>query len=331
MKNEYNQILTILKRGHIALLETTLLRDENTIEDGMVRNLTELSNPNLLQSYQKGNPDTIACAYFPPERLILLGGGHIAIPVCEFASKTGFKVTVVDDRPKFANTRRFPDAKQVICDSFPNAIKTLVLTPNDYVAVITRGHKEDEACLKALLAGPLPAYVGLIGSKRRVSSLKEKLISEGFPDTLLNEIHTPIGLPIGAETPEEIAVSILSELIMVKRKRTPSHKKREAALSYDTTSFFETICSLTTPYAIVTITKTKGSTPRKAGSIMVVDQFANTYGSIGGGCSESQVITDARHLIGTGRYKKMTLELTSDFEEEDGMVCGGMMEVLIEG
>lgn len=330
MNQEYKTILDILKRSHIAVLETTLPKREGQVSD-MTRTLTEYDRYDFLTTYQRPSESTITFAYMPPERLILLGGGHIAMPVCEFAAKTGFEVVVVDDRPKFANTRRFPDASNVICDSFSSAIHNLSITQNDYVAVITRGHKEDETCIKALQKGTWPAYVGLIGSKRRVKSLKEKLISEGASASLLEDIHTPIGLSIGAETPEEIAISILSELIQVKRGQTPSRKKTDCALSYDTIGFFEQICSLTTPYAIVTITSTKGSTPRKAGSIMVVDQLANTIGSIGGGCSESHVITEARHMIGSGTYKLMTIELTSDFEEEDGMVCGGTMEVLIIG
>ena len=107
----------------------------------------------------------------PAERLILLGGGHIAQPLCRYAADLGFSVTVVDDRPSFANQARFPEADQIICNAFPASIQSLDIRGNDYVAVITRGHRYDADCLRAILAGTFPRYLGMIGSKRRVIAL----------------------------------------------------------------------------------------------------------------------------------------------------------------
>ena len=103
----------------------------------------------------------------PRERLIILGGGHIAQPLCEFAAKCDFAVTVVDDRMEFANEARFPLAKEVICDSFQDAIEKLRITAYDFVVVITRGHRFDADCLRALFRQREPAYLGMIGSRRR--------------------------------------------------------------------------------------------------------------------------------------------------------------------
>ncbi|MEG0388295.1 MAG: XdhC/CoxI family protein, partial [Niameybacter sp.] len=192
-------------------------------------------------------------------------------------------------------------------------------------------HQEDEICLETLLKGRWPAYIGLIGSKRRVSGLFERLIEKGYDKKKLNGIYTPIGLAIGAQTPEEIAISILSELIKVKRTVYPLKAKHNICFCYDTIEFLEQITSQKEPFAIVTILSTKGSTPRKAGAIMAVTNLGHTLGSIGGGCSENQVITVARNMIGSSSYKIVTLDLTNDFEEDEGMVCGGTMEVLIIG
>ena len=115
----------------------------------------------------------------PRERLILLGGGHIAVPVCEIASLLGFLVTVVDDRPSFANHERFPRSEAVICDSFENAIEHLNITASDYVCVLTRGHRWDAECLRRILSGTYPFYLGMIGSGRRVRGLLERLKEEG--------------------------------------------------------------------------------------------------------------------------------------------------------
>ena len=125
------------------------------------------------QNARKGLPASITVEadgvqytrnFLPRERLILLGGGNIAQPLCQYASDLGFDVVVVDDRPSFANAVRFPEASRILCDLFPAAIAQLAVQENDYVAVITRGHRYDADCLRVLLRGTLPRYLGMIGS-----------------------------------------------------------------------------------------------------------------------------------------------------------------------
>lgn len=116
----------------------------------------------------------------PKERLILLGGGHIAQPLCRYGADLGFAVTVVDDRPSFANHARFPESVEVICDAFPKALSDLRIHESDYVAVITRGHRYDADCLRNILSGTFPKYLGMIGSKRRVIGLFQLLRSVCF-------------------------------------------------------------------------------------------------------------------------------------------------------
>ncbi len=138
---------------------------------------------------EKGESVLVRRRFLPPQRLILLGGGHISQPLCKMAVEVEFDVAVVDDRPSFANSLRFPSASRVICDSFPKAIKELQITSFDYVAVITRGHKNDAECLRELLVGNMPFYLGMIGSKRRVTGLLELLAEEGLDKELLEQIH----------------------------------------------------------------------------------------------------------------------------------------------
>ena len=265
----------------------------------------------------------------PQERLLVLGGGHIALHVVEFAAKCGFSVIVADDRPDFANRARFPLAEQVICDSFENAIRSVKLTPYDYVVIITRGHRHDADCLRVLLPGVRTAYLGLIGSRRRVRGLMEMLADEGYSTERMEEICTPIGLPIGAITPQEIAVSILSELIAYKR--LPEHGRGRCCCDSDMEiATLRYLAENHEPKAIVTVIETKGSTPREAGAKMAVDPLGKVTGSIGGGCSEGAVIRDAVRIIGTGRYQTIDIDLTGDVAESDGMVCGGTMKVLVE-
>lgn len=154
------------------------------------------------------------------ERLLVFGGGHVALPVVKIGAMLGFSVTVVDDRISFANESRFPEADQIICKPFEDAFKeSLTLTDSDYIVIITRGHQYDYTCLEqALTSSAQPAYIGMIGSKRRVKGILEKLKGEGIPEESIEQIYSPIGLDIGGENPEEIAVSIMAEIIQVKRQ-----------------------------------------------------------------------------------------------------------------
>ena len=154
-----------------------------------------------------------------PARLVIVGGGHIGRSLCKIAAEAGFSVTVVDDRPEYANQERFPEADRVICGDFEETLEELPSDTNTYYVMVTRGHKQDEISLRTVLPRPW-AYVGMIGSKRRTSAVLQHLEEEGYPREALDRVHTPIGLDIGAETPEEIAVSIVAELIMVRRGGT---------------------------------------------------------------------------------------------------------------
>ncbi|MBW2435680.1 MAG: XdhC/CoxI family protein [Desulfobacterales bacterium] len=149
-------------------------------------------------------------------QLVICGAGHIALPLAQFSRKLGFQVTVIDDRSDFANLTRFPGCK-VIAEEFTVALRGMTFGPATYVVVITRGHEHDVDCLIEII-NKKTVYVGLIGSRRRVRIVLEALAEEGFPQERLNEVFTPIGLPIGAESPEEIALSIVSELVCVRRK-----------------------------------------------------------------------------------------------------------------
>ncbi|MDR0350080.1 MAG: XdhC family protein, partial [Coriobacteriales bacterium] len=155
--------------------------------------------------------------YSARPRLIVLGAGHIAAALVPMAAMAEFSVVVYDDRPSFANKQRFPEADKVICDGFTQLFKRLHIRETDYVVVVTRGHKHDQDCLAGILAGPEPAYTGMIGSRRRVAIVMDQLREAGLDTERIGRIHSPIGLKIGAVTPIEIAISIMAEIITVKR------------------------------------------------------------------------------------------------------------------
>lgn len=271
--------------------------------------------------------------YFPEPHLIILGGGHIAKPLAEFGSKAGFLVTVIDDRPSFANKERFPSAEKVICESFDKCFDLLNINESCFVVIVTRGHRHDMDCLRQVL-NYNTAYTGMIGSKRRVKGVMEQMLEEGYPKERIDGVNAPIGLDIGAITPEEIAFSIISQVISFRRlyDKTLGRKRKDKVNwpEFDRDVLEELSKDETSPKAIITIVATKGSVPRKAGAKMLVWPFGKILGSIGGGCSEGAVINSARDIIRNKGYMMQRIDMTADIAEEEGMVCGGIMDVVIE-
>lgn len=153
----------------------------------------------------------------PHPCLLILGGGHIAVPLTEMGNLLEFHVSVVDDRLSFANQTRFQSAQQVLCQDFEKAIQEFPFDTNTYVIIVTRGHRHDKTCLAEVLRRKKSAYIGMIGSRRKVAALIEDLRAEGFSEEELSNVYAPIGLDIGAQTPAEIAVSIIAEITMVRR------------------------------------------------------------------------------------------------------------------
>ena len=338
MGNIYQEILDQVTENHPAAVETVLSGPEGSISDGLKRRITE-AKPKTddkgrraasVSFIETPTEFVISEPILPPERLIILGGGHIALPLCDMGSRCGFSVCVVDDRPEFANYQRFPTAATVICDAFEKAIHELNITAFDYIVIVTRGHKSDADCLRTILPGTQSAYLGMIGSRRRVHGLLDMLLEEGFDPERLGQICTPIGLKIGAVTPDEIAVSIMAEVISYRRLSQYGSPERFCNDSDIELPVIRYLSENDDPKAIVTVVETKGSTPRGAGAKMAVSPLGKTTGSIGGGCSEAAVIRDAVKIIGTGRYRLIDIDMTGDVAETDGMVCGGIMRVLLE-
>jgi xanthine dehydrogenase accessory factor len=151
----------------------------------------------------------------PSPRLFIIGAGHVGFHLAKIAADVGFRIHVVDDREKFANTDRFPGA-EVVVEPIPTWLHRADLPSAAYVVVVTRGHQHDLDAMRALAARDLK-YLGLIGSRAKVARIYDALLEEGMPPECLQRVHAPIGLDIGAVTPAEIAVSILAELIAISR------------------------------------------------------------------------------------------------------------------
>ena len=278
----------------------------------------------------KGREKTFTRAFLPPARLILLGGGHVSLALSRYAADLEFNVTAVDDRPSFANAVRFPEAGMVICDAFPKAIHMLAITKYDFVCVVTRGHRHDAICLRALFSGEMPRYLGLIGSRRRTTELFALLEEEGVDRDKIARVHTPIGLPIGAETPKEIAISILAELISMRSSRQQVREAERLALASHEPELLNYLLDAKEPCALAVVVEKAGSTPVPTGAVMAVNQFGGIVGTVGGGCGEHEIVNYALETLRTGQPRLVTLDMSNDVAEEEGMVCGGNMRVWIE-
>lgn len=285
----------------------------------------------MLQMAETGkNKAVLIEPFIPKPRLIVFGGGHVAVPVAELGARVGFSVTVIDDRPVFANQNRFPKADSVICESFEKSFELVNLKSSDFVVIITRGHRYDGLVLRRVLKNDL-SYVGMIGSKRRVRAMMEELHNEGYPKEKLDAVNSPIGLEIGAITPDEIAISIVAQLISYKNVRVLKTRDKDFSFTeLDVEVTEEVSRESEVPRALVTILSSKGSVPRKAGAKMVAYLDGRTVGSIGGGCSEAGVLAKARDLMLDKGFMIEHVDMTGDVAESEGMVCGGVMEVLVE-
>ena len=159
--------------------------------------------------------------HLPPPELVIVGAGHVARPLCTVAAMLGFRVTVLDDRPEFATRERFPEAAEVRPADFGDPLRGVRIGARTYLVLVTRGHKYDFEALRDVLHRPeVPAYVGMIGSRRRTRAALEQLARDGVAEERLRAVHAPIGLDVNAETPEEIAVAIGAELVMARRGGT---------------------------------------------------------------------------------------------------------------
>ena len=148
--------------------------------------------------------------------LYIFGGGHISLPLAKMAKLAGLKVAVVDDRAEFANPQRFPEAELTLAEDFNTAFSRLQIGKSSYIVIVTRAHQSDELVLEQALGTPAK-YIGMIGSKAKCKAIFSHLLAKGIPQEQLDKVHAPIGLEINAQTPEEIAVSILAEMIKVRR------------------------------------------------------------------------------------------------------------------
>ena len=254
-------------------------------------------------------PSMIRKEWFCPQpRLILCGGGHVSREVAAFAHRLDFSVTVIDERAEAVTRERFPTAENRICDSYDDLEK--YLEEDACYVVVTPDHKADLQCVSTILPTRY-RYLGMIGSRKKVASTMENLKNAGFSQEKISSIFAPIGLPIGAVTPAEIALSILAQIIQEKNKTHAASTDKD-------------LLEVKEPGTLCIVVEKHGSAPRGVGSMMFVGQ-ETVLGSIGGGEPEYLAICHAKENPGFG-MKEYTLNNTAANGLD--MVCGGRITVL---
>lgn len=259
------------------------------------------------------------------KKLVICGAGHVGVALLRMALLLGFDVTVLEDRPYFADGARRAGAKRVICDSFEQGLDAVDSDEDTYFVIMSRGHRYDMVCLEKIVKKTY-AYLGMMGSKGRSALVRKNLLEQGVPAEQVEALHAPIGLTIHAETPEEIAVSILGEIISIKNqeKKTCGFSEEQMEILQDETD--------TRAKVLCTIVARRGSAPRSVGTKMLVLEDGTVSGTIGGGCVEAGVKEKARWLMRDKekRQELISVSMTACDAEEEGMVCGGVIEVLLE-
>jgi len=152
----------------------------------------------------------------PEPEIYILGAGHLGQSIASLGHQLGYRISVLDDREKFASSERFPTANRIIVDSFDTGLGQLDVKAGAFILVVTRGHKHDQIALEAAIQTPA-SYVGMVGSRRKIQILVENLLDKGVHRALFEKLYAPIGLEIGSETPDEIAISVSAEIIAIRR------------------------------------------------------------------------------------------------------------------
>jgi len=192
-----------LKEGKGKLLDYHLTKEQAVLDEGTICGGDMKIFIDILQ---------------PKEEVLIFGAGHIAVCLSKLAKMVGFKVTIIDDREEFANRARFPEVDRIIIEEAGKALTNVKVTSSTYVVIVTKGHLQDEEALFSVINLGV-GYIGMIGSSKKNATVFQRLTKKGISQEELDRVHTPIGIEINAQTPEEIAVSIMAEIIQVRRKK----------------------------------------------------------------------------------------------------------------
>lgn len=259
------------------------------------------------------------------DRIVICGAGYVGYALTRLSVFAGIRTIVLEDREYFAERAKEAGAHKVVCCPYDEGIRSLQDEMATAYVVMTRGHAYDQKCLLAL-SKKQSYYVGMMGSRTRASMMRQELQRTGVGKEWTERVHAPIGLNIGAQTPEEIAVSVLAEILMERSKAGLSMRT-----GYDV--FREAIINMKDGerYVLSTILERRGSAPRKEGTHFIVTESGKYFGTIGGGKLEADIVRASMKMLDLGeRLRIQESDLNNRDAASEGLVCGGHVKVLME-
>jgi len=308
--------------GARALLnrEGLLFRDE-TFPEGLAAGIRESGGR------QEGVPGKNGVRIFADylsdgRRLVICGAGHVSLCVIRLGVMLGYEVTVIEDREEFAGKARTAGAQQVICKPFGEALDGITGDPATAFVVMTREHVYDVECLRRILKKNY-AYVGMMGSRSRSQNVREQLLDEGYEVRKVNEAHMPIGLPIGSRTPEEIAVSVMAQIIQVVNTADPG-EDFPAGLPEELAAIEREEGNRG---VLAMIVAKSGEAPRRPGTKMLLREDGSFLGTVGGGYAEAVILETARKMLREGTPQNTLVQVSM---KKGIMYCGGEIEVFLQ-
>ena len=259
-------------------------------------------------------------------KLVICGGGHVAASAVRLAKLLGFPVLALEDRSEYAQALREAGADQVLCAPFEESLQKIPGSAETYFAVLTRAHAYDVTCLKQILKKPA-AYVGLMGSRGRSALVRRQLLEAGIAPARVEQLHAPIGLAIGAKTAEEIALSILAQIVEIK-----SHCQLTEGFPPELLTAWAACQKKQQAVVLATIVSRHGSMPREVGTKMLILPDGSTVGSVGGGIMEYRACQLAQKMQAGEEAASQLAEFRSSQEEDDAALaaCGGSMELFLQ-
>ena len=258
-------------------------------------------------------------------QLVVCGGGHVAAAVVQLAKLLGLTVLAMDDREEYAQQLRLAGADKVLCLPFDKALAQVPDGAETYFVVVTRAHAFDVDCLKVILKKPA-AYVGMMGSRGRAALVRRQLLEAGIDAERVEALYAPIGLSIGSQTAEEIALSILAQIVSIKNARPQTEGFSSALLE----AMAQTDAA-GQQAVLAVIAARHGSTPREIGAKMLVRTDGSIVGSVGGGIMEHRTILAALEMLTGAAPAYQRLHFSADGKNDDAAIaaCGGSMEIVL--
>jgi len=299
----------------------------HTGADGvLLQNIPAVQNCTATGVLQIGENRVFAERFGAVPQLVVCGGGHVAAAVVRFAKLLGLPVLAMDDREEYAQKLQEAGADTVLCKPLEEALAQVPGGAETYFIVVTRAHAFDVVCLKQILK-KTAAYVGMMGSRSRATLVRRQLLKQGIDAERVEALHAPIGLPIGSQTAEEIALSILAQIVSIKNARPQTEGFSPALLRA-----MENADASREKAVLAVIIARHGSTPREVGSKMLIRQDGSITGSVGGGIMEHRTILAAREMLGEKATEQRVVSFSADGKNDDAALaaCGGSMELFLK-